>query len=588
MSRNIIMLFNNHYQQYLNNFDKNLIIRSFIDKYFISLNKNIQYEILNNHINPSNTSNTSNNDIIIELNFNNQNVGYLKINEQIVDINFNLFINYLSILIYNTKYTNITESINHTIFTEIIDMINDGVIVCDNQYNIHTINVIAKNMISVLNIYNVDFINMKIFNIFSQLEDILNLNEIYRNKKISYKIEKNNNKINLLLTINTIIYNELYYYIIILNHNIINNQLNNDGLLSHELRNPLQTITFANHLIQKKFVDIDINLLKYLNIIDKSVDDMIKIINDILDIDRLDSNKLDLKFELINIHYLIEDIKFDFTKHINNPLIKFNIILNENLNKINYCFYTDTTRIKQILMNILDNSIKYSKINTENIITLDITYSNDSNHINFSITDTGIGIKDNINIFDRNLIIQNNIKCNSNGFGLYICNKLANLLGGYIKINSLYKSGTQFIFSHPIKIINNINNQKKNLEILNNNPKILLVDDNDNIILLFKDILENIKFKYELSNDLLIDCCNSKDLILELVKINNYDIIFLDINSDNINGMTFAKLIRRNSFNNKIIAITYNLDGSLDKSLFDGILIKPFSENDIIDKLKLI
>ena len=57
MSRNIIMLFNNHYQQYLNNFDKNIIIRSFIDKYFVSLNKNIQYEILNNHINPSNPSN---------------------------------------------------------------------------------------------------------------------------------------------------------------------------------------------------------------------------------------------------------------------------------------------------------------------------------------------------------------------------------------------------------------------------------------------------------------------------------------------------------------------------------------------------
>ena len=311
---------------------------------------------------------------------------------------------------------------------------------------------------------------------------------------------------------------------------------------------------------------------------------MIKIINDILDIDRLDSNKLDLKFELVNILELVDNIKFDFSRHLNNNLIKFNIILDDNLIEIKHNFYTDITRIKQILLNILDNSVKYSKTNTTNNITLKICYDNISKCINFIITDTGIGIKNNNmnNIFDRTFINNNN-KYNSNGLGLYICNKLANLLGGTIKINSVYQSGSEFILSHPIKIINN--NSDKIIENMNINAKILFVDNNHNISLLFKDIIENIKCKYQIKDKIFLDCYELNELIIDIITVNNYDIIFLDINGETINGITIARLIRRNGFTNKIIGMIYNLDNSLDKSLFDDFLIKPFCENEILEQL---
>lgn len=582
---NLITLFDNHYQQYLNNFNKNNIIDSFIEKYLILIEHNDnKYKLIKN----THDSNLYENIDYIKIVFNDEILAFLLFDKKIEHPSFNLFISYLSLLLYNTNYNKIIESINHTIFTEIIDMIHDGIIVCDNNYNIHIINNIAKNIINTLNIHNTDnfnYFNIKLFNIFSQLEDILKFNEIYKNKKIYYNIQKNNNDVKILLTINTIIYNDLYYYVIILTFvNKDKTNINNDGFLSHELRNPLQTINFANHLIQQK--NINDEFKKYLTIIDKSVYDMIKIINDILDIDRLDSNKLDLKFELVNILELIDNIKFDFSRHLNNNLIKFNIILDDSLIEIKHCFYTDITRIKQILLNILDNSVKYSKSNTTNNITLKICYDNISKYINFMISDTGIGIKhDNINnIFDRTFINNNN-KYNSNGLGLYICNKLANLLGVTIKINSIYQYGSEFILLHPIKIINN--NKKKIIENMNINAKILFVDNNQNILLLFKDIIENIKCKYQIKDKIFLDCHELNELIIDIIKVNNYDIIFLDINGENINGITIARLIRRNGFTNKIIGMIYNLDNSLDKSLFDDFLIKPFCENEILEQICL-
>jgi len=600
MSSKLIEIFNNCYKQYLDNIhiDLNYLYDSFIKQYFIEIICNKTYEY---NLNLYNKNILKKEEYTYNLIFNNIHIGHLIINTTIITnitIFYNtidLFIQYLSILIYNTSIHDINHINNlklvskQCIFNDILDMMTDGVIVCDNNFNIYMINNVAKNMISVLNIYQIKYHNKKIFDIFSQLEDILELNEIYKNKKINYKIDKNNIKINLLLTINTIIYDEQLYYIIIINNQNNIDKINNDGFLSHELRNQLQTISFANHLIQKKSTNIDENLKKYLNIIDKSVYDMIQIINDILDIDRLESNKLDLKFENINLHELIELIRFDFSKYLTNSNISFDIIYDNSLSNINYSFFTDVTRIKQILLNILSNSVKYSKPNIRNKIILSIYYDDKTKYINFSIKDTGIGIKsENINNIlnnERSYIITNS-KNNSNGLGLYVCNKIAQLLGGIIKINSKYNEGSEFIFSHPIKF-NNIQIIQNNLEKININAKILLVDDNENMILLFKDIVDNIKFKYNLSN-IFIDNLTSNDLLYDMTKTNNYDIIFIDINMVNISGMSIIKLLRRNEFNNKICALSNDINTNIDNSLYDGILIKPFSENDIFEKLKLI
>ncbi len=584
---NIILIFNDYYQIYLNGVDSDIIIDMYISKtLFFIFNKTIDYKLTNNLINLPNNS--------YNITFNNINLGYLTINiDQDLDKNqdnlIKTFLIYLSIFMYNSKYVKRPHLTECSIFVEVLNMINEGIIICDNNFVMlflnNTSNIILKKIIE----YDV-YIKKSIFDVFSQIEDIIETNKIYKNKKINFKINKNNIDIYVNLNINTIFHNTNYYNIITLKPINESKKCDNIGFLSHELRNPLQSISFCNQLIQMKLNNQDNQLdnKKYLDIIDKSVYDMIKIINDILDIDRINSNQISLNINSVNINNIIQDIQFNFEKYNTNKNIDFKILLDNTLPQN---IYTDSTRLKQIINNILSNSVKYSKSNTLNTITLSIYNDLSNNSINFSIKDTGIGIKqENFNeLLDLKPTISHN-KSNSNGIGLYLCNKLALLLGGNIKINSTYKEGSEFVFSHPIKLGYDNITIKKELENFNIFTKILIVDSNENITLLFKDIIQNLKFKYNINDEFTIDCCNSSNMICDMVKINDYDIIFMDIYISDINGITLVKLLRKQYFNKKIIGTSSDInDKFIDakvNDLFDSIIIKPFDENDILDKLK--
>ena len=607
----IISIFNDYYQLYLNGLDIHIIIDLYITKnlYYI-YKKELKYKLLNSSTLVNSDINSDIN-LYYNLEFNKVNLGYLYIElpeqlDQSYLINLtnlinliNLFISYLSIFVYNSKFINRPNVINCSIFTEVLNMMNEGVMILDNNFIVLFLNKTSEVILNKIKSPE-EHTNKKIFDLFSQLEDVLEYNQIYKNKKINYKINKNNTDFNFILNINTIIHNKLYYNIITININLLNiKKSDNIGFLSHELRNPLQAIFFANQLIQMKIThsvtDTIINNYKrYLDIIDKSVYDMIKIINDILDIDRINSNQINLSINNINLNELVQDIQFNFQKYLIGLNIKFEIILSDNLPKT---LYSDSTRIKQIILNILNNSVKYSKINELNTISLNISYSSNMKFIDFCIQDTGIGIKKEnlVDLMELKPIISNN-KHNSNGFGLYLCNKLAMLLGGMIKINSEYTKGTSFLFSHPIKLGFDNFNIQKTIEKFNIFTKILIIDNNENITLLFKDILHNLKFKYNIHDEFVIDCCNNGSLVCDMVKLNTYDIIFMDLFISDINGITLVQLLRKQYFNKKIIGtssdINYNINNTLlyenEKifRLFDDIIIKPFDENDILDKLK--
>jgi len=607
MSRNITELFNQYYKLYLNNNIINLI-DSYIQKNIIYIFGSI-YEYQLSYI-LLKDSYIYKSDII----FNNVIIAYLYINienyNQISD-DYKLFIFYLGILINNVNLieNNISNEISNDIFNDIsndisnkisndiskdiFNILDNGILICDHSFNIIYKNNTSHIFMNILN-YNRkknDNINDNIINIFVYLKDILKKGEIYKNKKINYKCENNNIIYNIILSINTILYKNLYYNIIILTNNTKIDKLQNDGFISHELRNPLQSISFANHLLQTK--NKDDGLKKYLNIINKSVYDMIKIINDILDIDRIDSNKLNITIENIQMKDLLDNIYFQYSSYINNNLelqysnlindnIDFKININENVPKT---LFTDLTRTNQIILNLLINSLKYSKPNIKNNIILDISYDENNKYIEFNMIDNGIGIKN----IDIKKIFKNrydfiNSK-NSNGLGLYICNKLANLLGGYIKIDSEYIHGSKFTFIHPINLGNINLTLQKNIENLNINGNILIYDNNENITLLLSDIFLNIKYKYNLTN-FNYTVINNKENILDIIESGDYDMLFFDM--DDINDINLIKIFRRKKYSGKIIIMTQNINIKLDLILFDGILIKPFSENDVLDKIKLL
>lgn len=581
MNNNLILLFNDFYQLYLNGIDSEYIIKSYISKNLLLLDKNgyiKNYKIVDKiQINDIN---------IIKLEFANKLIGYLyfefiddNINLNNCNIDFNLFITYLSLLLHNCKYIERPTLINCCIFNNILDNIQDGIIITDNNFNMLFINSNFKVILELLN-YK-DLSNINLFTIFPILNSQLDKCNLFKNRRIHYDLNIDSNKLYLKLIINTIINNDINYNLIIITNRKKDSYSNNNiSILSHELRNPLQSINLATYILQYK--DIPDDITKYVTIINKSVYDMKKIINDVYDISKINSNDIILNIENINIKEIIDDIIFDFNQYIINDSITFTYKINETVPSF---LFTDSTRLKQIIINLLSNSIKYSKINNKNIINFIVDY--EDTNVKFIIEDTGIGIKDDEikNLFKYKSVTTNNniIKCDSNGFGLYICNKLAHLLGGKIEIKSKYMIGTTFILIHPLKLGNNDIIFKKNIEELRFNGNILIVDDNEINAYLFKNIIDNLKFSDRINSTLNIDICLSGEIAIDLCKLKDYNLIFMDINMKGIDGIITSKILRKNNYTGKIIAATGNHEFIIDKTIFNDFIIKPFDDNNIID-----
>jgi signal transduction histidine kinase/DNA-binding NarL/FixJ family response regulator len=603
----IIKFFNDAYQSYLNGIENNFFIEIFIDKCINYISSNIKYYFLSQTPHPKS----------YPLTFSNEIVGYfnicsdkkLTLNEE---TNYKLFLTYLGILLYNSKQypIKIYSIINYNLFTEIINSINNNIIITTNDYKICFHNIISLKILQFIsNTTKLSFNNISLINLLPELESYLISNDLLRNKKI--KIRHNNDSY-FYLYINSIEYTGLIYYIFIIEYiseaveiipkNII-------SIISHELRNPLQTIILSATILNQnilKITNIDPNIQKYLKMIISSSNLMKNIINDILDFDKIINKQLILNISKINIYYLLKEIIDNFNE--NSSLKNISIELTFNPSTVKY-IYSDSIKIKQILTNLIMNAIKYSKKIIHNNIVINI--NSDDLNIYFNIADTGIGIKsENIpNLF--NLYSQTaDSKSDSNGIGLFLSKQLALFLGGDIIIKSSYGVGSTFIFEHPIKLgsptIPNISNQ-----LIKKINKILIVDDNQ----LNSSLLKTIIITLIDSN---IEITNNGSSAFDLIKINNYDLIFMDINMEHMDGYSTTKLIR-NYINNslpatpnvsnvstplnnisfslnfeqlsyssiKIIALTgdisINNPDNIYRKYFDAILLKPIDSNDLLE-----
>ena len=322
--------------------------------------------------------------------------------------------------------------------------------------------------------------------------------------------------------------------------------------------------------------------------IKSSSEEMKKIINDILDLNKINSNEMNLNIVNIDLRENILDIITEF-----NQLNQSDNIY--KIYKIEYVIddivpvylFTDSLRLKQILMNLLNNAIKYSKKNKQNNIQIKVYYLD--KHIYFEIQDTGIGIKQNEieKIFEYYGQTSDSVdRMDSNGLGLFICQKIANLLGGEILIKSTYNEGSQFIFKHPLRLGQTYNITNIFNPIINLNKKILIVDDREINGILLKTILQNMSLKY--GSNILVEVTFSGEQSIILSKINSYDIIFMDINMETIDGYSATKIIKDNGYKNIIIATTGDENTQLIKDnyvYFNDILIKPFDELNLVNIL---
>jgi PAS domain S-box-containing protein len=217
--------------------------------------------------------------------------------------------------------------------------------------------------------------------------------------------------------------------------------------VSHEIRTPLNAIIgFSNLMAEKGISDED--RLKYKEIINFSSEHLLKMINDILDFSKIEVGTLEIRKTSFILNTLIEELRLQYELLIkqNNKTIEIKFNIKDEL--LYSTIYADYYRLKQVLINIIDNSIKF----TEKGLII-VSAETENNNILFSVKDTGIGIDPSIYdfIFKRFYKYDNNLRTYpGSGLGLSISKELVELMGGKIWFESTINVGTTFYFTIPV------------------------------------------------------------------------------------------------------------------------------------------
>ena len=353
--------------------------------------------------------------------------------------------------------------------------------------------------------------------------------------------------------------------------------------MSHEIRTPLNAIVgFSNLLLEDKTVP-DSAKDEVRDIVMAS-DNLLEIVNGILDISKIEANKL----EIVNTEYVFSKMCDELVAlsigRLGDKPIEFKTSFDPSIPKV---LYGDVSRIKQICVNILTNAIKYTK---EGWIEFKISgvIKNNVCRLIISVEDTGIGIKkENIdklfNKFER-LDLEDNITIEGTGLGLAITKKLVELMNGKIVVQSVFGKGSKFTVSIDQRIVKNPTIKLEDSpepveEIKTHNKKVLIVDDNK----------INLKVAERLLESYGIDTESVESGAAALEKIQNgekYDMILLDDMMPKMSGVeTLKKLKEIPGFKIITIALTANaLTGMREKYLqdgFDDYLAKPINKDEL-------
>ena len=351
--------------------------------------------------------------------------------------------------------------------------------------------------------------------------------------------------------------------------------------MSHEIRTPLNAILGFVNILKESIKNKENK--KYLTIIDNSSNHLLGVIDDILDFTKIENGKLKIESIDFNVKKEFQSTIGLFSAKASESNISLKINIDKDLPKY---LNGDALRIKQIISNLLSNAIKFTN-NGKNIY-LDISYKN--NILNVSVKDEGIGIsKDKAKaIFEAFSQADNSTtrRYGGTGLGLSISIKLISLMDGELKLKSEVGIGSEFYFNLPLQIGNKIkksSNQNNNQTF---NGNILVVEDNKANQMFMKVLLKKMNLKFDIVNDGLE--------ALEQFKINKYNIIFMDENMPNMNGIEATKQILEieniyQLLHTPIIALTANsLKGDRERFLENGMdeyLAKPINKDKLIEML---
>ena len=358
--------------------------------------------------------------------------------------------------------------------------------------------------------------------------------------------------------------------------------------MSHEIRTPLNAIIGFSQALAKE--DISGRAKDEIKDILTASNNLLDIVNGILDISKIEANKI----EIVNVDYstrkLIKDTSSLINARIGSKLIDFKMEIDEKLPKV---LYGDSMRVKQILINLLTNAVKYTK---EGHIKLTIKAAkrNEKCRLTIIVEDTGIGMteEDLEKIFTKfqRFNIDKNVNVEGTGLGMAITKGLVEMMNGEISVQSKYGKGSIFTVEidqqFSTKKVEEIEEQvESNIEAFNaSGQKVMVVDDNK----INLKVAERLLREYNVSVELVV---SGKECINRILDGKKYDLIFLDIMMPKMKGPEVLQNLRNIiGFKTPVVALTADVISGMEEKYisqgFDDCLPKPIIEEELYHILR--
>lgn len=356
--------------------------------------------------------------------------------------------------------------------------------------------------------------------------------------------------------------------------------------ITHELRTPLYAVTGLTHLLLEENPKPDQK--EHLNSLKFSGEYLLSLINNILDLNKLEANKVE-----------IEKTSFDLKKRLNDVLIALKKTADDKKNNLHLEYDEtipnklsgDPLKLSQILINLIGNSLKFTQNGDVFIRIKKMKEINNRVLLHFEIEDNGVGIskKKQKSIFESfsQASLQINRKFGGTGLGLAIVKNLLELMGSKIQLESQLGKGSKFWFDINFAISEEYTETKDTRSVNEidlatlENKKVLVVEDNKINQMITKKILEK--------NKMVCDVADNGMDAIKLVKVNEYDIILMDIHMPGISGIEATQDIRKFNKGLPIIALTaVTIDENLDdfyRAGFNEIIPKPFKTEEFFEKI---
>ncbi len=354
--------------------------------------------------------------------------------------------------------------------------------------------------------------------------------------------------------------------------------------MSHEIRTPIHAIIGMNEMVLRECENHEIRA--YSQNIKNASSNLLSLINDILDFSKIEAGKI----EIVEAHYQLGNLLSDVVNMIQYTAKEKELLFDTEIDKnLPSVLAGDSDRIRQIMINILNNAVKYTE---KGKVTLTVSQENESEKsttLKIQVTDTGVGIKeeDLQNLFDnfQRLDMNRNRSIEGTGLGLAITQRLIDCMDGRIEVESTYGEGSVFTVFIPQKVINaqQIGNFKITQSVdldesyaetfVAPDAQILVVDDYDMNLFVMKSLLKSTKAQ--------VTTCESGKACLKHMSQNTYDLVLLDHMMPEMDGIETLKKINEMQLkkNTIVIALTANaISGAKEMYLnsgFDDYLSKP-------------